>query len=44
MPAAKAKMVQPMRSGGGDEIEIPRSATRVAGSEQQDRRLGSQFG
>jgi hypothetical protein len=43
MPAAKARTVQRMRSGGGDEMEIPRSATRLAGSEQQDRRLGGQF-
>jgi hypothetical protein len=44
MPAAKAEIVQQMRRSCGDRMKIPRSATRIAGSEQPDRWLGSQFG
>jgi len=35
MPAAKAKTMQQMRSGCGDQMETPRPATRSTGSPQR---------
>jgi hypothetical protein len=44
--SSQGPTVQHMRSGCGDQMETPRSATRFAasGSEQQDGWLGSQSG
>ena len=46
MPPAKAKTMQHMRSGCGDQMKIPAPRHPAAGSssDQQDRWLGSKFG